>query len=201
MRRSALLLAALWWLAPPAFAGSDGQTDEPQILHNVTYQDVRLVFGLGYTTFSVNGERLAGAGLDAGAVFGINSRWGVGLSLRQGFTQTLTALFTSIEISVTYAITGSMRLENRQTLVDGKKLVMASAFNSGGFFGQLYLDQYFINTTDSIIPFPGLGLGVVYEFPSDGSRNFAVGVRIDRLSNDLNVLTPVIGFLRYSFWM
>jgi hypothetical protein len=63
------------------------------------------------------------------------------------------------------------------------------------------LDQYFINTTDSIIPFPGLGLGLLYEFPSRDNQNFSIGVRIDRLSNDVNVLTPFQAFLRYSFWM
>jgi hypothetical protein len=138
-----------------------------------------------------------GMGLDL--LFSVAPKFAVGAAVHEAFV-TFSPLFTEIDVNVTYAITGKLRITQEKYKLSSDEVVTRSEFNSGGFRASLLLTQYLFNATSFVLNFSGFGGAFFYEIPSEHNYNFRLGARIDRITNDGTSILPVRIFASVALW-
>lgn len=154
-----------------------------------------------YFRMSANSVTISGFGMGAGFNYATSKKWSVGAGVRKAFSRAdgYASIFTTLDISVMYAITGSLVESDQTTSLDGKRILDARAFNDGGWRVGLTTTQYYFNANQSTVPYSGFSAQGEYEFSSQSPWSYAPGVRVDRVTNDKTVLLPLQLYLRCSY--
>lgn len=170
--------------------------------HQTDYKKMRVLFSTEYVTMKGTSEQLRGLGFTATALYSINSQYAMGFSLSQAFISTsLTAFYTQLDAQVKYALTGNLMIRNSSVALNQTKVIESETANTGGLRAHVFAHQYFMNASVAALPFPGMGLGLSYDFPSTDWMNYYIGVRVDRASNDKVTTYPIQAFFGVGLWL
>ncbi len=163
---------------------------------------MRILFGTEYVRMQGTYETLAGLGFTATALYSLSQKYAMGFSLSQAFiSSSLTAFYTQMDLQLKYALTGSVMIKNAAVSLNNTKVIESETVNRGGLRLHAFAHQYFINAAVAVLPFPGLGAGISYDFPSTDFYNYYIGVRVDRASNDRQTTYPMQAFIGVGVWL
>ena len=132
-----------------------------------------------YYSVNLDGAALTGVGLAFSQQMVVGDDVAFGLNFMQALSSEGggSALFTNVGVAVSYAITGKLAYRESQLFLDDGEVLSSKGANTGGFRGELVVNQYFFNTEGAAIPFSGVSLNFLYEFSSltRVSHNLGVG--------------------------
>ncbi len=211
-RRSQNLLLSIFTLAVVAaspFARADDSSYEVDRAPRYTVRENEEVkrFRLAVVPEAVfignNNATIHGFGLGADLSVALSSKFAAGGAFRQSFQlpDSFSSLFSEIDLHLDFAITGSFVAVNRTTRVNGIDVLTEETSSQGGFRAQLLFNQYFFDSSSSVLSFAGVGLAGLYEFPSTSNYNFSIGCRVDAISSGTVTLFPIRPFGQLLVWL
>lgn len=140
------------------------------------------------------GAALSGIGVSFQGQFALNKNYAVNISARQNFSFAGTSIITSFDGRLTYALTGKLLGEDKETFINGVKVADAKDYDLSGFRLQLVASQYYFNASATTVPYNGLGISAYYEMTNKNRFNYIMGARFDSISNSSFTAAPLSVF-------
>ena len=162
----------------------------------------RLNFALEPAYFSLQAasKTLTGISIGGALAYALSDHWQVGAGIREAVTMGFIPIFTGFDCSLTYAITGSLILQNRTLSSGGYEVVQSHDYTPGGLRDHLIGTEYLLASSLSVVPLTGVGAALSYELPSKTAWHYLFGVRYDLLVNPPVTATAFQAFLGVIFW-
>jgi hypothetical protein len=195
-------------VADPA-AGADESSKRPDAFSPFSLRTSREVNNLQlsvmseYFCASHGGSSLCTWAWGAGMDYGLSRRWAFGLSLRQGLdpTQSFDALFTAVEMRLTYALTGSLLAERSTVSLGGADVLTASDGTTSGWRIRLAAAEYLFNLASGDTAYSSISGSFGYQLRIGSSTAAELGVRTDRLYRSGDLIYSTSAWLGVSFWL
>jgi hypothetical protein len=138
------------------------------------------------------GGSINAVGVGATFLYAMSDRFGLKTSFQQNFlTSGFSAFSSTVDLRLEYALTGSLLLRKDVYSMGGSDVLSGDTAREGGIRLNAQSDLSFYNSKVSVIPFTGFGVGVNYEFPSQDSTSYEVGLRTDFLSSSKVNIVPI----------
>jgi hypothetical protein len=163
---------------------------------------LRILSGFESTSFTGAGGTASGGGLALGLNYAIAERFALGTAVTQSFglSRGFTPLFSRIEISASWALTGRMTKSLGALSVDSQPLIQMTPDPMGSLRLKLKGNQYFFTGSSTVLPYAGFGAELSYEWAASEDMSYEVALGVDRLSNTLEYIYPVRACFFVVFW-
>jgi hypothetical protein len=145
-------------------------------------------------------KSLAGFDIGVEGMYALYDKLAIGGSLRQAFSG-LSSLFFGVDVRLTYALSGALRVTDRQVEIGDTVVFERQGLSPGGISVQLLISQTFFSNASISLPYFGEGISFGYELASDDRNNLKFGVRADMLNNGSSSLRMIQGFMSFAFWL
>ena len=152
-------------------------------------------FNLSYNSLSNSiGTSLSGPGLEFQLLYGLNQNWGLALAIKQlSFGSGGSA--SAVSFRATYALIGRLNKETQKVYHNNKLMVESQSLESRCLCLQVLASQYFLNATQTTVPFTGFGFNLYYKMPTSYSFSLVPGVQYESVQNNstLSILSLFVG--------
>lgn len=146
---------------------------------------------------------LTGPAVGVSFLYGLGESLGFTGAVRQGFAQktNFSSAFSELAIGLSYAVFGNFFKKSESTRLGGKIIAQSTDYQESSLRVTLMANQYFLNGTDVVLGLSGLGLSLVYDFPTRNKFGYFAGLRTDIASNGNILIKPMQAFFGVSIWL
>lgn len=125
----------------------------------------QLTIGLELAKVAIGSQSLSGGGLRFGYEYGISDKWSILPAVSLVFSAGGSGyLYSSIEGSFRYSLTGSLKSTQREINNHGTPIISEKEAQTNRFSLSLGFEQLFLNGATTVYPAAGIAAGVAYSF-------------------------------------